>query len=36
MTFMYKPVREVKTKWIFANTSGNKISNPKNLKLKNK
>ena len=34
--FTYKPVREIKTKWVFANTSGNKINNPKNLRLKNK
>lgn len=32
--FNYKPVRELKTKWVFANTSGNKINNPKNLRLK--
>ncbi len=32
--FMYKPIREIKTKWIFANTSGNEIHNPKNFKLK--
>ena len=32
--FIYKPVRELKNKWVFANTSGNKINNPKNLKLK--
>lgn len=33
-TFMYKPVRELTNKWIFANTSGNEIHNPKNLKIK--
>jgi hypothetical protein len=32
--FIYKPIRELKNKWIFANTSGNLINNPKNLKLK--
>jgi len=32
--FIYKPIRELKTKWIFANTSGNLINNPKNLKLR--
>ena len=31
--FIYKPVRELKHKWMFLNTSGNKINNPKNLKL---
>ena len=35
-TFNYKPVRELKTKWVFANTSGNEINNPKNLKLNKK
>ncbi len=33
-SFFYKPIRELKNKWIFANTSGNAISNPKNLKFK--
>jgi hypothetical protein len=33
-TFSYKPVRELKTKWIFDNTSGQIINNPKNLKIK--
>ena len=32
--FIYKPIRELKNKWIFANTSGNLINNPKNLKLR--
>jgi hypothetical protein len=31
--FSYKPVREIKNKWIFSNVSGNLINNPKNLKL---
>jgi hypothetical protein len=31
--FSYKPVREIKNKWVFSNTSGNLINNPKNLKL---
>jgi hypothetical protein len=33
--FMYKPVREIKGKWMFSNTSGNIINNTKNLRLKN-
>lgn len=32
--FSYRPVRKLKTKWVFLNTSGNQINNPKNLKLK--
>lgn len=32
-SFSYKPVRELKTKWVFANTSGNEVHNAKNLKL---
>lgn len=32
--FSYKPIRELKNKWLFSNTSGSKINNPKNLKLK--
>lgn len=32
--FSYKPVKELNNKWVFSNTSGNKINNPKNLKLK--
>lgn len=32
--FSYRPVKKLKTKWIFLNTSGNQINNPKNLKLK--
>lgn len=32
--FMYKPIREIKTKWVFSNTSGNEIHNPKNFKLR--
>jgi hypothetical protein len=31
--FTYRPVKELKSKWIFDNTSGNIINNPKNLKL---
>ena len=34
--FNYKPIREIKTKWVFSNTSGNEINNPKNLKLNKK
>jgi hypothetical protein len=30
--FMYKPVREIKGKWMFSNTSGNIINNTKNKK----
>jgi hypothetical protein len=34
MMFIYKPVRKLEHKWIFANTSGNKVNNPKNLKIR--
>lgn len=34
--FRYYPVAVLKHKWVFANTSGNKINNPKNLKLNKK
>lgn len=34
--FMYKPIKKLSTKWIFKNTSGNEINNPKNLKIKQK
>lgn len=34
--FSYRPVRKLKTKWTFLNTSGNQINNPKNLKIKKK
>lgn len=33
-SFNYKPIRELKNKWVFTNTSGNEIHNPKNKKLK--
>lgn len=32
--FVYKPIKKIESKWVFLNTSGNKISNPKNLKIK--
>jgi len=34
--FSYKPVKTLTYKWVFNNTSGNKINNPKNLKLSKK
>lgn len=33
MMFMYKPIKELKNKWVFANTSGSKINNPKNYRI---
>lgn len=33
-SFIYKPIRELKSIWQFSNTSGNKIKSPKNLKIR--
>jgi len=34
MMFKYIPVHKLENRWVFANTSGNVVNNPKNLKVK--